>query len=78
MHKVTYIIWKHQRHGSISDYKEVVGLFTGTYEEADALIDKLDAADPSVIDSFGGRKLYGHFRTEPPAITARNLHEFVS
>lgn len=75
--RVTYIIWKNEEHRNISDHAEVVGLFTGTYEEADALIDRLNKADPSVSEGFGGRVRHGYFRTEPTVITAQVEKEIV-
>ena len=69
--KVTYIIWKHERHSQISDHAEVVGLYTGTYEQADALLERLNGADPDVQEGFGGRVRYGYYRTEPTVINAQ-------
>jgi hypothetical protein len=76
--KSTYIIWKSVDDRNVRDVNDVVGLFEGTYEEADALIEKLNAADPSVKEGLFGRKLYGYWRSEPPRITAANLHEFLA
>lgn len=56
-----YIIWQKHRHDRISDYSEVAGLFYGTYEEADAILEKL-----------GG----DFYRTEPTVMTAQNAHEW--
>lgn len=75
--KATYIIWKNVNDRNVAEVNDVVGLFTGTYEEADALIEKLNAADGSVIDGWCGRKLYGYWRSEPSVITESNLHEWL-
>jgi len=68
---VTYIIWKEERNSQIDGHAEVVGLYTGTYEEADALLERLNGADPDVQQGFGGRVRYGYYRTEPTVITAQ-------
>lgn len=75
--KQTYIIWKSVDDRNVKDVSDVVGLFYGTHEEADDLIAKLNDADPSVREGFGGRKLYGYYRTEPTLITEANLKEFL-
>jgi hypothetical protein len=74
---VTYIIWKNVEDRNVKDVNKVVGLFVGTYEEADALLEKLNAADPSVKEGLGRRKLYGYWRSEPTFITPQNLNEFL-
>jgi hypothetical protein len=56
-----YIIWQKHRHSQISDYSEVAGLFYGTYEEADAILEKLGS---------------DFYRTEPTVMTAANVHEW--
>jgi hypothetical protein len=76
MNKNTYIIWKSQDDRNVRDVNDVIGLFYGTYEEADQIIEKLNAADPSVKEGLFGSKRYGYWRSEPPVITAKNLHEF--
>jgi hypothetical protein len=73
----TYIIWKNQPDTNVADVNEVVGLFTGAYEEADAVIEKLNTADPSVKEGLFKKKLYGYWRSEPAVITKGNLHEFL-
>lgn len=70
-----YIIWKSVEDRNVRDVNEVVGLFTGTYEEADALIEKLNSADPSV--KHIGTVLYGYWRSEPNVIDLGNCLEFV-
>ena len=62
MERTTYIIHHHVRNSNISDMSEVVGIFMGTYEEADILLERLRAADPE-------SNLYGYWRTEPEVIT---------
>ncbi len=71
--KTTYIIWKHERDRYISDRREVVGLFTGTYEEADELLECLNNSDPDVIAASLGRgPLYGYSRSEPDNLNHKN------
>ena len=67
--KSTYIIWKNQDDRNVADVNEVVGLFVGTYEEADALIERLNGADSSVSEGFLGRVRHGYWRSEPTIIT---------
>lgn len=73
----TYIIWKRVNDRNIEDVNDVVGLFRGTYEEADELIDKLNAADPSVSVGIWGKPTYGYWRSEPDSITAANFKDFI-
>ncbi len=70
--KATYIIHKRVEDRNVAVVNDVIGLFTGTYEEADAVLAKLNAADPSVK---GG--LYPYWRSEPTVITDKNLKEFL-
>ena len=59
----TYIIWEVIPHDRIRGHSEVRGLFTGTFLEADALLERMG-------ESF--------YRTEPPVMTADNVHEWLS
>ncbi len=72
-----YIIWKHQRDNNIKNNHEVIGLFEGTWEQADALVEKLNNEDPDVQKTFGGRFLFGYFRSEPPTINDQNYREYI-
>lgn len=76
MSEANYIIWKEQNDRNVRDVNEVVGIFTGTHEEADEILAKLNAADPSVQEGLFGRKRFGYWRSEPPVITKKNVHEF--
>lgn len=67
-----YIIWKREEDRYLADRSEVVGMFMGTYQEADALIERLNAADPSVK---GG--LYPYWRSEPTVLTPRTIEEYI-
>jgi len=67
-----YIIWKSVEDRNVRDVNDVVGLFDGTWEEADALLDKLNAADPSVK---GG--LYPYWRSEPYRLTPERVQELL-
>lgn len=69
MNKNHYIIWK-VRQSSQAEWNEVVGLFHGTYEEADEVVAKLIAADP---DQPTWRSKY--FRTEPCILDAATVKE---
>ena len=68
MDRVTYIFWEQQRHAQIRDYAEVFGLFTGTYEEADAALAHLNAHAPA------GRGIR-YYRTEPTVLTPAVLSD---
>ena len=76
-----YLIWKEQDDRNIQHVREVVGLFHGTREEVDALIEKMNEADPSVrasaLGSFNKKWLFGYFQTEPAIITENNWREFI-
>jgi hypothetical protein len=73
----TYVIWKNQEDRNVANVNEVVGLFEGTYEEADTLIEKLNAGDESVRPGLWGRVYYGYWRSEPTRITLNNYKEFL-
>jgi len=69
----TYVIWRHLPNSRISDLTEVIGLFTGTYEEADILIYKLNATDPDVTSG----RCRGYYRTEPAVMNAAYVKDML-
>ncbi len=71
----TYIIWKSVEDRNVSDVNDVAGLFKGTYEEADAVIERLNKADPSVKEGFLGRVRIGYWRSEPNWLTPSAIKE---
>jgi hypothetical protein len=74
---MTYAIWKRQRNDNIAFVEDLVGLFEGTWEEADSLVDKLNEEDPDVGEGMFGRPLYGYRKGEPPLVTINNYREFI-
>ena len=73
--KTTFIIWKSQDDHNVDDVNDVVGLFEGTYLEADELIDRLNKADRSVKEGPFGRVWFGYWRSEPNFINANDKAE---
>lgn len=71
-----YVIWKNVEDRNVADVNDITGLFYGTYKETDALIERLNKADPSVKGGLG-RKRWGYWRSEPPIITIQNEEEFL-
>lgn len=63
-----YIIWVH-REISQREWNAVVGLFYGTYEDADDVVGKLNATGSKI----GQRENY--FRTEPRVLDAATASE---
>lgn len=45
MNEYVYIIWEQVSHPQIRDHEEVYGYVRGTYEEAQAVVDKLNEND---------------------------------
>jgi hypothetical protein len=62
--KTVWLILKHERHQNISDHHEPIGIVIGSAEDANAAIEQLDKEDPDVIETWGGRKYYGHHKLE--------------
>ncbi len=60
MNKV-YVIWHHVASDRISDAKEVVGVFIGDWQEADKVVDKLNAEDP---DRNSWSKCWNYWKEE--------------
>lgn len=74
MNKSLFLIWKDEHHPSIRDHCELVGIFEGTYEEADELIHELNKRDDSVFSIYG-RVANGYWRSEPRVLTKKYADE---
>ena len=75
MDKVTYIIWKRVEDRNVREVEDVVGLFTGTCEEADAVLADLNAREKGP-KNHRNEPLYPYRRSEPDVITKGNLWKF--
>lgn len=73
-----YAIWKDVDDRNVNGVKDLVGYFQGTYEDADALVAKMNAEDTTVRGSLFGGIRFGFWKQEITRLTIKNYGEFIA